>query len=265
MRFDEELFRLNKKRRGWLSRIYAPCRKTLLAVGGGCLMALILNPAPLAVAQEAASQGGGLEIGVEVKAGPSSGSPEAPPAATLTPPPPPPVSAPPPPPASPPPAPRAAAASAPPAHVLHDKAVSDMVASLEFSRQAALKDYSGGMTNENIFDPFMPAATVSSDPEANTLQTAIEERLPPLQRIELNQIRLVAVVVPESGGRTALVEDSTGIGYIVQVGTPIGRKNGRVVAIHGDRLEVEEKVKNFMGEDKSRIAEIRLYQGEGAR
>lgn len=257
MRFDTALFRLDKGRDRDPLQVDGSAKRSLLAICGGCLMAVVLSPVGLALAQDA-TQDGGLEIGVEVKAGPSSGPSESsgntvkpPPVTMLAPPPAAPVPS--------------RSEQTAPSHVIHDKAVSDMVSSLESSRQSALKDYSGGMSGENMFDPFLPIAAITSETDPNALQITAEANLPPLQRMELNQIRLVAVVVAEGGGRTALVEDSAGIGYIVQIGTPMGRKSGHVVAIHGDHLEVEEKVKNFMGEDKSRITAIKLYQVEGAR
>jgi Tfp pilus assembly protein PilP len=76
-------------------------------------------------------------------------------------------------------------------------------------------------------DPFSPPA--SAAPAAGT----------PLERLDLDQVRLVALVHDARPPR-ALLEDAAGIGYIVGVGTPVGRRGGTVVAIEPGRLRIRE-------------------------
>jgi Tfp pilus assembly protein PilP len=76
-------------------------------------------------------------------------------------------------------------------------------------------------------DPFSPPA--SAAPAAGA----------PLERLDLDQVRLVALVHDARPPR-ALLEDTAGIGYIVGVGTPIGRRGGTVVAIEPGRLRIRE-------------------------
>ncbi len=71
-------------------------------------------------------------------------------------------------------------------------------------------------------------------------------QLTPLQRYELGQLKVVATVWEASAPR-ALVEDSSGMGYIVRVGTPIGRNGGVVTAIEPQRVIVEERTVDFYG------------------
>ena len=59
----------------------------------------------------------------------------------------------------------------------------------------------------------------------------------PLQNMELSQAKLVAVILAGEDTR-ALVEDAAGVGYIIKVGTPIGNRNGRVIAIETTSEEV---------------------------
>ena len=54
--------------------------------------------------------------------------------------------------------------------------------------------------------------------------------LTPLQRFQLGQLKLVAVIYDTRYPR-AVVEDEAGLGYILQIGTPIGPNNGAVKAI----------------------------------
>jgi len=49
-----------------------------------------------------------------------------------------------------------------------------------------------------------------------------------------------------------MVEDSMGMGYIVSVGTPIGRNGGVVTAIEPRQVIVEERVLDFYGNEQVR-------------
>lgn len=79
--------------------------------------------------------------------------------------------------------------------------------------------------------------------------------LTPLQKMELSEIeRGFKGVVWSSNERKAIIEDSTGKGYIVTVGTPIGNQDGFVSAIFPDCIIIRQKVwdrssKTFKDED----------------
>jgi len=60
---------------------------------------------------------------------------------------------------------------------------------------------------------------------------------------------VVATVWATSPPR-AMIEDSVGMGYIVGLGTPVGRNGGVVTAIEQDRVIVEEKVVDFYGKEQ---------------
>ena len=90
-------------------------------------------------------------------------------------------------------------------------------------------------------DPFRPF-TLDIRPEAHV-------QLTPLQRYELGQLTVVATVWAASAPR-AMVEDSVGMGFIVGVGTPIGRNGGVVTAIEPERIVVEEHVIDFYGKEQ---------------
>lgn len=90
-------------------------------------------------------------------------------------------------------------------------------------------------------DPFRPF-TLDIRPETRTQQT-------PLQRYELGQLIVVGTVWELSPPR-AMVEDSVGMGYIVTIGTPIGRNGGVVTAIEPQRVVVEERVLDFYGKEQ---------------
>ena len=75
-------------------------------------------------------------------------------------------------------------------------------------------------------DPFSPPVP------GQTAGTALE-------RLDLEQIRLAALALDGRAPR-ALLEDAAGIGYIVGVGTPVGRRGGVVIAIERGRLRIRE-------------------------
>ncbi len=90
-------------------------------------------------------------------------------------------------------------------------------------------------------DPFRPF-TLDIRPEART-------QLTPLQRYELGQLVVVGTVWELNPAR-AMVEDSVGMGFIVTIGTPIGRNGGVVTAIEPQRIVVEERVLDFYGKEQ---------------
>ena len=59
----------------------------------------------------------------------------------------------------------------------------------------------------------------------------------PLQQVEIDQLRLVALVYDPHAPR-ALLEDGDGIGYVVTLGTPVGRDGGTVVGIERRKLRI---------------------------
>ena len=73
-------------------------------------------------------------------------------------------------------------------------------------------------------DPFRPPRA------GNTAHTG--EQRTPLQRYEITQLRLVAVIYATKDPR-AVVEDDQGLGYIVHLGTPIGPNGARCGASSG--------------------------------
>ncbi len=73
--------------------------------------------------------------------------------------------------------------------------------------------------------------------------------LTPLQRYDLGQLTVVGTMWEMNPPR-AMVEDSAGMGFIVTIGTPIGRNGGVVAAIEPRRVIVEEKTVDFYGNEQ---------------
>jgi len=109
-------------------------------------------------------------------------------------------------------------------------------------------------------NPFKPL--VVEKPEAPVKAAKSVEVIPPdatpLERIDLDKLKLVAVVwnIPEP---KAMVEDSGGKGYILTKGTPIGKQRGQVSRIFAAGVVVTEKYEASPGSMKTREVTLKLY------
>jgi type IV pilus assembly protein PilP len=111
-------------------------------------------------------------------------------------------------------------------------------------------------------DPFKPlivekteaAAAAKPKPPA---QAALEAGTP-LERMDLGQLKLVAVIWNISDPK-GMVEDETGKGYILSIGTPIGKNRGKVTQINSSGILVTERFEDSSGKFKSRQVTLKLY------
>ena len=86
----------------------------------------------------------------------------------------------------------------------------------------------------------------------------------PLQRYEIGQLKLVAIIYDTTQPR-AVVEDDQGLGYIVRVGTAIGANGGRVRDIERGRVLIEEDSIDFYGESHVSNVVMELRTAEGGK
>jgi type IV pilus assembly protein PilP len=105
-------------------------------------------------------------------------------------------------------------------------------------------------------DPFRP-------PRASAM-TRTGEPPTPLQRYEIGQLKLVAIIYDTAQPR-AVVEDDQGLGYIVRVGTAIGANGGRVRDIERGRVLIEEDSVDFYGESHLSNVVMELRTAEGGK
>jgi type IV pilus assembly protein PilP len=91
-----------------------------------------------------------------------------------------------------------------------------------------------------------------------------KKRIPrtPLERIDLSQLKLVGIILASSGNR-ALVEESSGKGYVIKKGTYIGMNSGKVINIKKEKVVVEEEFEDVFGKSKLRQREIKLPKPPG--
>lgn len=118
-------------------------------------------------------------------------------------------------------------------------------------------------TRQGKVDPFRPFLRV---PEAQVSESDVEKlhiRPPqtPLERYDLSQLKLTAIL-HAPGKIRALIQEASGKGYIVSEGTYMGNKGGQVSKILNDRIVVEEKYLDVLGNVAAKDIELKIRQTE---
>ena len=86
--------------------------------------------------------------------------------------------------------------------------------------------------------------------------------LTPLERVNLSQLTLVGIIRSPSGNR-ALVQESSGKGYVVKKGTYIGTNSGKIVQILKDTIIIEEESEDIYGKVSITKKPIKLQKPPG--
>ncbi len=108
-------------------------------------------------------------------------------------------------------------------------------------------------------NPFKPLIRVGKAEQEKDKKP--ERQLTPLEKIDLSQLQLVAVVQSTGDGDDfGMVQEADGKGYIVQKGTYIGTNSGIVTGIEPDRIIIEESFTDLRGNKKSRRKEMKLQK-----
>lgn len=121
----------------------------------------------------------------------------------------------------------------------------DMVAALPDSSDSGTLAYDSSGKR----DPFRPFDFAPKQPS--------DESLTPLERYELGQLKLTAVL-DGFDEPTAIVENAAGKGFTVKRGTKIGPNGGTIVEILKDRLLIDQSVTDFTGETKTTRIELAI-------
>lgn len=108
-------------------------------------------------------------------------------------------------------------------------------------------------------DPFIPFIKGEDKTSKEEL-----ERLPPLQRYELADLKLVGVLWGKKGYK-ALVEDNEGKGYSVVLGSRIGRNKGVAVKIDSNSVQVREEFIDYLGSTVVKESELILPSNAGGK
>lgn len=91
-----------------------------------------------------------------------------------------------------------------------------------------------------------------------------KKRIPrtPLEKLSLGQLKLVAIIRAPSGNK-ALVEESSGKGYVIKKGTYIGLNSGKIIKIEKDNIIIEEEIQDIQGNIEVRQRELKLQKPSG--
>lgn len=114
-------------------------------------------------------------------------------------------------------------------------------------------------------DPFAPLVRVDDPPsKKKTGEKPAKGKKEILESVDLSQLKLVGVVLANSGNR-ALVVMANGKGHIIEKGTGIGLNSGRVLEISGEGAIIEEEPVDWKGIPFTRKVEMKLQKpfGEG--
>ncbi len=95
-------------------------------------------------------------------------------------------------------------------------------------------------------DPFAPL--FKEEPKKPKEAPTNTRILTPLEKLDLSQLKLVGIV-RSSGGSRALVEESSGKGYIIRKGTLIGIHSGKVSDILENKVIIEEEHEDYVGNE----------------
>jgi type IV pilus assembly protein PilP len=114
----------------------------------------------------------------------------------------------------------------------------------------------GGYDPSGRRDPFAP---IVQELQPGKMDTT----LPPLQRVTLTELNLIAVVWG-AYGYTAMVQTPEGHGYTVRRGTRIGQNNGVVSAVTERGIIIQERFTDVYGKKQEREHVKLLHPKEGS-
>jgi len=137
-----------------------------------------------------------------------------------------------------------------------------------FDTQTLIPKLALGYDPQGRIDPFIPL--VKEEPVKVEKSTLIDAKVDlrekrtktPLEKIELDQLKLRAIIIAPSGNK-ALVEEASGKGYIIRKGTYIGRNDGKIVKILKNKVVVEELIADHEGKMTAKEKEIKLPKPPG--
>jgi type IV pilus assembly protein PilP len=115
----------------------------------------------------------------------------------------------------------------------------------------ALQESAYQYNPEGRRDPFQSVIVVTD-------RRKLTENVPPLQRMDLGELRLIGIIWG-GFGYNAILQASDGKGYPVRMGTRLGLNGGRVSKISSNSLVVEEQYTDIFGEKKVREITMELH------
>ncbi len=143
------------------------------------------------------------------------------------------------------------------------KANAKVVARNAAKRQSA--SMAGGFAL--VSHDFVYDSTGKRDPFRNFKWERPDRRLDrdvlgPLEQYDLAQLQVVAVVW-KTGNARALVQDPSGMSYIVAEGARLGKNEGTITAINDNEVRVKETYVDFLGRETTKDIDMRMRGSEG--
>ncbi len=141
---------------------------------------------------------------------------------------------------------------------------SPLFEALDAWHREALANYSYNIAS--LYDPFMPMKEVRGRQDApDALSPEEEAKLPPILKLELSQLKLVAIttVSGREGAALASFEDGAGSSYILRANDRIGRRGGRIQKIEAARVIVEEPPRGGRREPEITVMNLDVLDNSG--
>jgi len=113
---------------------------------------------------------------------------------------------------------------------------------------------------QGLVDPFKPFLQIGS--VGKTVEGIPKT---PLQGYDLSQLKLTAIIWIGEEESVAMVEDSAGKGFTIKKGTYIGKRGGKVKAIHMDRVIIEQPLRAYGKRSKLREIVIKMPEEGGIK
>ncbi|GAB4267272.1 MAG: hypothetical protein Kow0092_20560 [Deferrisomatales bacterium] len=109
-------------------------------------------------------------------------------------------------------------------------------------------------------DPFQPFIKLEVKKKAKP-QVFVPKT--PLQRYAVEELRLVGILWARKGRAKALIEDPEGKGYVVSSGTLVGDRGGKVIEIRPEKVVIEERSVDLLGEENVKVVDMTLRKPDG--
>ena len=143
------------------------------------------------------------------------------------------------------------------------KANAEVVAKSSPRRKAGSQ--AGGFAR--VTRDFVYESTGKRDPFRNFKWDRPDRRLDrdvlgPLEQYDLAQLQVVAVVW-KTGNARALVQDPSGMSYIVAEGARLGKNEGTITTISDNEVRVKETYVDFLGRETTKDIDMRMRGSEG--
>lgn len=115
----------------------------------------------------------------------------------------------------------------------------------------------------NPFSPLVKESVSAKVNEADKKDKKAQRPKTPLEKFDLSQLKLVAIMSAPDGD-IAVLEESSGKGYLVEKGTYVGLNSGQIITIESDRIIIKETIEDISGRsvEKESVLQIQKPVGE---